>query len=329
MDTKSEITKEKEVESEYEEMEDHSVLSGRIKSNADNAKFYKEILNNLEPIMDSDGIKAFNNLIWGNTMEELDTVIKTQNKREKKSKSKFTPVGLNKPKSAYDLYCKDFAIQCKEKNEKYKMTNAGSAWSSLSDKDKKPYIENADMEKQIYNTKFEELKEAAINNGELATEKPKGPPTAFFNYLSDNRAAIKEKLIAKGDTERLNIKITTEAGKMWANVSDKDKEPYIFIYREKKIKHDEELSKWKSIETSRIKKLAGEAETINIEVNKSFDESEVEVEVEVEVESDKKIDVKTAEVETKKDKTSVKKEKLTKPKKEGKSKKVNLNDIDE
>ena len=132
MDTKSEITKEKEVESEYEEMEDHSVLSGRIKSNADNAKFYKEILNNLEPIMDSDGIKAFNNLIWGNTMEELDTVIKTQNKREKKSKSKFTPVGLNKPKSAYDLYCKDFAIQCKEKNEKYKMTNAGSAWSSLS-----------------------------------------------------------------------------------------------------------------------------------------------------------------------------------------------------
>jgi len=324
MATKSEIKKEVEVEGEHEEMDDHSVLSGRIKSNADNAKFYKEILNNLEPIMDNDGIDAFNNLIWGNTMEELEIVIKMQNKREKKSKSKFTPAGLDKPKSAYNLYCKYFAGQCKEKKEKFELKNASKAWTELSDKVKKPYMESAEMEKQEYNTKFEELKEIAINNGELATEKPKGPPTAFFNYLSDNRTAIKEKLIANGDTERLNIKITTEAGKMWADVSDKDKEPYIFIYREKKVKYTEELEKWKSIEASRIKKLAGEGEIINIEVNMS---SLVIDEPTTEKSKVETTEVKTTEVETKKDKTTVKKEKSTKPKKEGKAKKVNLTEI--
>ena len=66
------------------------------------------------------------------------------------------------------------------------------------------------------------------------------------------------------NTEKLNTKVTTEAGIMWKALSDKDKEPYELIYREEKEKYKEALDKWKSNELSRSKKLTGDPEEVQI-----------------------------------------------------------------
>jgi len=274
---------------ENEEMETHSIWYGRLKTNSVEAKFFKEFLIDFKTVfkLDESEYESILNHYWGKSIEELEKLIKTQNKREKKVKETFKPDGLTKPKSAYNLYCKYYATDCKSKEIKFELKNASSTWNELSDVKKEKYINDALKQKNEYNSQYENLKANAIKNGDISAEKPKAPVSGYFRYLNDNRSAIKEKLIKQGETDKLNTKITTEAGKMWKELSDKDKEPYETIYQEEKEKYNIELEKWKAIETSRIKKLAGEAEDIQIDEsigktddNKSNQEQDLEIDEE-------------------------------------------------
>lgn len=274
---------------ENEEMETHSIWYGRLKTNSVEAKFFKEFLIDFKTVfkLDESEYESILNHYWGKSIEELEKLIKTQNKREKKVKETFKPDGLTKPKSAYNLYCKYYATDCKSKEIKFELKNASSTWNELSDVKKEKYINDALKQKNDYNSQYENLKADAIKNGDISAEKPKAPVSGYFRYLNDNRSTIKEKLIKQGETDKLNTKITTEAGKMWKELSDKDKEPYETIYQEEKEKYNVELEKWKAIETSRIKKLAGEAEDIQIDEsigktddNKSNQEQDLEIDEE-------------------------------------------------
>ena len=176
---------------------------------------------------------------------------------------------------------------------------------------------------KISNSQYDSLKANAIKNGEISSVKPKGPVTAYFRYLNDKRSEIKEKLMEKceGETEKLNIKIVTEAGKMWRELSAAEKEPYEIIYQEEKEKYNEDLEKWKVIETSRLKKLAGESEDIKIDesIGKSDDNKSNQ-------EQDLEIDEETIIEETTTKKSSKKEPKEAKTPKTKKEKKITLTD---
>jgi len=225
---------------ENEEMETHSIWYGRLKTNSVEAKFFKEFLIDFKTVfkLDESEYESILNHYWGKSIEELEKLIKTQNKREKKVKETFKPDGLTKPKSAYNLYCKYYATDCKSKEIKFELKNASSTWNELSDVKKEKYINDALKQKNDYNSQYENLKADAIKNGDISAEKPKAPVSGYFRYLNDNRSTIKEKLIKQGETDKLNTKITTEAGKMWKELSDKDKEPYETIYQEEKEKYN-------------------------------------------------------------------------------------------
>ena len=335
--SKKEVKKTKEVEPEPEpveevednkEMETHSIWYGRLKTNPIEAKFFKEFLIDFKVgfKLEESEYESILNHYWGKSLEELEKLIKTQNKREKKVKETFKPDGLSKPKSAYNLYCKYYATECKSKEIKFELKNASSTWNELSDSKKQKYINEALKQKTDYNSQYETLKSNAIKNGEISAEKPKSPVTAYFRYLNDNRSKIKEKLMKKGETENLNTKIPTEAGKMWKELSDEEKEPYETIYQEEKEKYSELLEKWKVIETSRLKKLAGEAEDIKIDESSVSVKKEKEKEQEQEEEQEQDEDEAKATKSTKSTKTAAKKD--TKVKKEKKAK-VNTTDDEE
>lgn len=265
---KSEPKKETKQENNQEisEMETHSIWYGRLKNKPSEAKFFKEFLTELgKTFIDEDGIKEILAHFWGKTTEELESLIKLQNKREKKVKDKFIPENLSKPKSAYNLYCKYYAAQCKEKEIKFTLNNASLTWKTLSDKEKDKFNKDAEAQKKDYVNNYKTLKVEAVKNGSLAEDKPKGPLTAFFRFLADNRASIKQILSDNGETENLNTKITVEAGILWKKLSEKDKEPYELAYREEKSKFDELIEAWKLKETSRLKKLDGKNEDIKVE----------------------------------------------------------------
>ena len=323
--SKKEIKTEIEENDTKEEMETHSIWYGRLKTNPIEAKFFKEFLIDLtDEFIDTSGYNSMLKHYWGKSQDELEKLIKTQNKREKKVKETFKPDGLTKPKTAYNLYCKYYATECKSKDIKFELKNASSTWNELSDVKKQKYINDALKQKNEYNSQYDSLKANAIKNGEISSVKPKGPVTAYFRYLNDKRSEIKEKLMEKceGETEKLNIKIVTEAGKMWRELSAAEKEPYEIIYQEEKEKYNEDLEKWKVIETSRLKKLAGESEDIKIDESTVLVKKEQEQEQEQEQEKDEDEDKATKA--TKPTKTSSKKDSKVK-----KEKKVKVNTDDE
>ena len=275
-----------ETKEETSEMETHSIWYGRLKNKPSEAKFFKELLTELgKTFIDEDGIKEILAHFWGKTIQELESLIKLQSKRERKVKDTFT-TDLSKPKSSYNLYCKDYAAQCKEKEIKFTLSNASSTWNTLSVKEKEKFNTAAEAQKQEYDIKYKSLKGEAVKNGSFAEDKPKGPTTAFFRFLADNRASIKQILSDNGETEKLNTKITVEAGVWWQALSEKDKEPYESAYREEKIKFVELLDAWKIKETSRLKKLDGKNEDIKVE--ESGDASSVVQEVNPEKKSTEK-----------------------------------------
>jgi len=267
IEIETETETEAEVSDSNEEMETHSIWYGRLKTNPIEAKFFKEFLNDFKVVfkLEDSEYESVLNHYWGKSLEELEKLIKTQNKREKKAKENFKADGLTKPKSGYNLYCKYYATDCKSKEIKFELKNASSSWNELSDSKKQTYINDALKQKSDYIAKYESLKSDAIKNGEISAEKPKGPVTAYFRYLNENRPKIKEKLIKQGETEKLNTKITSEAGKMWKQISDTEKEPYETIYHEEKENYKVKLEKWKVIETARLKIISGESEDIKID----------------------------------------------------------------
>jgi len=270
-------TEESDTEDSSYEMETHSIWNGRFKRSPEDAKFFRDLLTDLNnEFIDEEGFEAILKHYWGDSIENLNKLITKQNKREKKVKETFKPEGLLKPKSAYNLYCKNYGKECKEKEVKFELKNASSSWNELSDKKKENYNKEASKQKEEYKTKYETLKTDAIKNGDIASEKPKGPTTAYFHFVSDKRSVIKEKLMKEGETTKLNTKVTVEAGKMWKELSAEEKEPYEIIYREEKEKYKEVFEKWNSIELSRLKKLAGEAEEVQINETTGTDKEVVE-----------------------------------------------------
>lgn len=320
-------TEETDTEHSSDEMETHSIWNGRFKRSPEDAKFFRDFLTDLSnEFIDEEGFEAILKHYWGDSIENLNKLITKQNKREKKVKETFKPEGLEKPKSAYNLYCKAYAKECKEKEVKFELKNASSSWNELSDKKKEPYIKEASKQKEEYKTNYETLKTDAVKNGNIASEKPKGPTTAYFHFVSDKRSEIKEKLMKEGETTKLNTKVTVEAGKMWKELSAEEKEPYETIYREEKEKYKEVFEKWNSIEMSRLKKLAGEAEEVQInetsgtdKVEKPEEETETETEPEPQLQDEDEVEEQVKSSKSKKEPKT-----KTKTKTEKKAKKVTL-----
>ena len=253
-------------ESNTETMENHSIWYGRLKKNPSDAKFFKEFLTDLaKRFLEEDGFNDILKCYWGKSNEELDDLIKSQNKREKKVKDKFTPENLVKPTNAKNLFTKDFVTECKTKEIKFTLKGLSDAWNALTETQKNKYVKAAQKEKEEYLKKYELSKSEAIKNGSLSADKPKGPTTPFFRYLAEYRDSIKQILIDDGETEDLNTKVPSKAGEMWKELSAKEKGPYELAYKTEKEKYDVLLEEWKQKETSRLKKLDGKTEDVKVE----------------------------------------------------------------
>ena len=274
-------TKETKVteETNTETMENHSIWYGRLKKNPSDAKFFKEFLTDLaKRFLEEDGFNDILSCYWGKTIAELDELIKSQNKREKKVKDKFTPENLVKPTNAKNLFTRDFVTECKTKEIKFTLKGLSEAWNALTETQKSKYIKAAGKEKEEYLKKYELSKSEAIKNGSLSADKPKGPTTPFFRYLAENREKIKQQLIDAGETEDLNTKVPSKAGELWKVLPAKVKTPFELSYKAEKEKYDVLLEEWKQKETSRLKKLDGKTDDVKVEESgdKNTASSEVE-----------------------------------------------------
>lgn len=238
--------------------EDHSIMNGRFKSKPKDGKLFLEIADKLCDYFEGMPKDAIIQLFWGEPRENLDKLIKKDNKREKKVSATFAPEGLTKPSNANILFQRHFKAECDKKGVKFSLKDSAAAYKALSEKEKAKYVAEAAKLKEEYKKEFARLKAEAVKNGEFPEDKPKRPITAYLRYLNDVRAELMDKHKNTPNKKDINKLVAKESGEMWKALSDDEKAPYIEEFNKEKEAHDAVLKKWKDGEVARCKKQNGD-----------------------------------------------------------------------
>jgi hypothetical protein len=286
-----------EVEAVEEKMENttssHGIFSGRIKTNPDLGKFLLDVLNVLEKEFDGIPTDDMLTLLWGESKESLDKVIKKSNKRKVIEKAKFVPKGLTKPAtSALVVYARKLKEECEKNGTKYTNELKNEKWSKISAKEKEACQKIFEKERDAYKAEIERQRNDAIKKGEFPEDKPKRGQTAYFHFLAEVRPKLTEKFkVTEADVKNMtpeelkekkassNTNITKEAAEMWKALSDKQKAKYVAMQEKDREEYAVKEAEWKKRDLERRKKN-GQA---------SADES-----VDIETSNTKKVDAKPA-----------------------------------
>jgi hypothetical protein len=236
-----------------QEVDQHSIWNGRLKTNTKEAKFFLELLDALGARFDGMPVEDILTTFWGEPRDVLEKLIKKANKREKKAVAKFTPEGLKKPSNANILFQRDFKIKCEKNGTKFDLKSSAEAYKKLSEKDKSKYMKEAERLKSEYKVEYDRLRAEAISSGSFPDDKPKKPMTAYFRYLQEVRAELQAKYIDDVDRKAVNGKVAKDSADMWKSLSDKEKDKYESAYRREKEQYEEVIKRWESTETARRK----------------------------------------------------------------------------
>lgn len=211
------------------------------------------------------------------TGEESDT---SQNSKErKKTKRKKSKKNRNgKPKrgrTAYILFSmasrKELSKNLPELTGKEIMTRIGEMWKKTSDEDKRPFVEESKEEMDRYKrAMIEWKKKCSLNSDGDETEqadeetaaganrskqtdkakktkktkktkkagnkkKPKRAITAYIAFSNSKRAEAKEQNPNVSHKDIMKI-----LGGMWKNASPEERDPFVIIAREDKIRYEKE-----------------------------------------------------------------------------------------
>jgi len=248
------------------QQDQHSIWSGRLKTNAKEAKFFLEFLDALSERFDTPNDEILQTF-WGESRDVLEKSIKKANKREKKVEAKFAPKDLKKPSNANILFQKDFKTKCDKDGTKFDLKSCAAAYKALTDKERAKYVAESQRLKAEYTKEYERLRATAIQSGDFPADKPKKPLTAYFRYLNEVRAQLQAKYASDKDRKAVNSKVAKDSAEMWKALTDKQREKYETAYQKDKEQYDATLAKWEATETKRRKgnDPAAAASSVSIE----------------------------------------------------------------
>uniref|UniRef100_A0A8D2CXG1 High mobility group protein B3 n=1 Tax=Sciurus vulgaris TaxID=55149 RepID=A0A8D2CXG1_SCIVU len=157
---------------------------------------------------------------------------------------------IHKPKgkmSAYAFFVQTCRKEHKKKNPEVPVNFAefskkcSERWKTMYGKEKSKFDEMAKADKMHYDREMKDYgppKEARKKKDPIA---PKSPPSGFFLFCSEFRPKIKSTNpgIPFGD-------VAKKLGKMWNNLSDSKKQPYITKATRLKEKYEKDVDDYKS-----------------------------------------------------------------------------------
>jgi hypothetical protein len=200
-------------------------------------------------------------------------------------KSKEVKTAPKRALSAYIFFTQAKRDEVKKSNPSMKsseiMSELGKLWKGLSDKKKKPYEKLAEEDKERY---AEDMKNYVPSEEEKAKKSKKEKkvsskrsPSAYLLFCKDNRDKVKN-----ANPEKKTTEITTILGKMWTDLSEKKKKPYV----EKAEKLKEEFKKEnKEVEVEEeVKEVEEDEEDEEVEEDEEDDDESILSDDEDEVE---------------------------------------------
>ena len=164
------------------------------------------------------------------------------------------PKKPRQPKSAYILFTGSLSVWVDLKTAnpdieaKEMVTALGAKWSTMSDADKQPFVDEAAPDKARYMEEMKVYKEALRTHKRKKSGKakkpdngkPKQPQSAFLLFSGEKRAGLKEANpeAGLGDIAKL-------IGKAWGEVSEENKAPYTEQAAKLKEKYKEDVEAWR------------------------------------------------------------------------------------
>lgn len=118
-------------------------------------------------------------------------------------------------------------------------------WKNMSPEERLPWDEAAAKDKQRY------LTEKAMYTGKWMVEKkktkkdsraPKRPPSAFLYFSGERRGTIKEENPGIANTD-----VSKELGRLWREMSDDQKKPYVDQEKAERVKYNEDMAHYKGL----------------------------------------------------------------------------------
>jgi hypothetical protein len=192
--------------------------------------------------------------------QKVDTVMQNWNNRKNDICKAFNSATTSRPKrdpNAPKKWSTNYILFCSEQRKNIKQTHPemsndditrklGELWQNLSDKDKKKYQEASQRDKERYQQEMQNYvppADANVNGqqktrtrgGKTEREGPKRPLTAYMFFCQENRPQIKSE-----NPNINNREITSELGKKWKSLSDKERAPYEEKQNADKLRYENE-----------------------------------------------------------------------------------------
>lgn len=131
-------------------------------------------------------------------------------------------------------------------------------WKALSEAEKQPYVEKCEAQKKTYEKlmaaykhtenfrRFQrqrkEFKVESAKKGKFAKDPnaPKKPQTAYFAFMADKRAVVKQE-----NPEISHKEVLKKLGELWNGLSDTEKQPYEKISQESRKTYEKAIAEYK------------------------------------------------------------------------------------
>ena len=179
---------------------------------------------------------------------------------EKVPKLKKDPDAPKAAVNAYILFSRDNRDDVKSENPELKTTEItkklAEMWKSSDEDLKKEYKEKSEQDKERYAKEletyvpkdgFQNPKEKKTKSKKSKKTGPKKPLNAYMWFCSDKR----EELKGKGFS---NTEILRELGRLWKELSDKKKKPYVKKAEEDKERYQDEMKDYVPTEEEKAEK---------------------------------------------------------------------------
>ena len=181
--------------------------------------------------------------------DDLFNILKSFMPTEKSSIKKVKdPDAPKRGKSSYIYFCIDKRDEIKKANPdmsaKDIIKELGRVWrDDVSEKDKARYVKLSDSDKSRYDNEMKDYKPpqgvGQFTEKKIKRSGPKRGLTAYIFFCKEQRVLIKEE-----NTELSTKEMTSELGKRWSNLSDKDRKPYIKLAENDKARYEKEKTTW-------------------------------------------------------------------------------------
>jgi hypothetical protein len=184
---------------------------------------------------------------WNSRKEEVSKLLSSSTKTS--SRKKKDPDAPKKPRSAYILFCSENRPKLQKKSPDLNTTQLtsklGELWKTVSEKDKIRFNELAKKDKERYESEMQnytppEGQEEDVpkkRGGKAKKERtgPKRPTSAYLYFCEAMRNKVKEE-----NPDMSGKDITTELGKRWKSLSEKEKAPYLAKGEQDRARYAEE-----------------------------------------------------------------------------------------